>query len=428
MSCWVKFYVCLRSAAAIRTFENVLTMKQLVLLAWVLLTSQLTFAQDTLLYFSWNTSVTVPDIGPAGFEASTASLYAEISAGGANGTNGLNPGRGPGGEKADLDITFPSDPVFDVGGIDIALDYQRDETAGTLFSRGSGFKFGEAQGASVTYRVDNGDGSFNAISSGLFETSRTDEVFHNIRFVYEPATGNASLRVDGTEVWTNPTKTPGKDLYWDGGAPILIGTLIDGSGENKPVLDNLVFRSRPSAVGLPIRLAVFEAVPLTDRRVGLEWQTDSEWDNDYFTIERSESTSGQWQTVHRVKGQGNSNELTAYQAEDWVPHGGVFYYRLQQVDYDGSRSYSAIKSVVMDASAAPDATVYPNPTTGTLYLKGAIEGEGYVRIVDAAGRDLSGEVIQRWQDREGIRLDLSALPTGVYTLIHGAGTHRIVKR
>ena len=369
----------------------------------------------------------MPDIGPVGFEASTASPYAKISADGANGTNGLNPGIGPSGQKADLDITFPSDPIFDVGGIDIALDYQRDETAGTLFSRGPGFTFGEAGGASVTYRVDNGDGSFSTFSSGLTETSRTDEAFHNIRFVYEPATGNASLRVDGTEVWTNPTKTPGKDLFWDGGAPILIGTLIDGSGENKAVLDNLVFRSRPSAVGLPIQLAVFEATPLSDRRVGLEWQTDSEWDNDYFTIERRATTTGEWQTVHRVKGQGNSNELTSYRAEDRVPHGGIFYYRLQQVDFDGSRSYSAIRSVVIDAPAASGGTVYPNPTTGILYLDASVGG-GDVQIVDATGRDLSGHLSQRPRGREGVRLDLSALPAGMYTLIHATGTHRIVKR
>ena len=49
--------------------------------------------------------------------------------------------------------------------------------------------------------------------------------------------------------------------------------------------------------------------------------------------------------IDRVAGNGTTNELVTYQWTDYPPQKGIYYYQLQQVDYDGSNESFAIKMV-----------------------------------------------------------------------------------
>jgi len=94
---------------------------------------------------------------------------------------------------------------------------------------------------------------------------------------------------------------------------------------------------------LPVELSTFSA-SIVNQQVSLKWTTASETDNDYFDIERS--TDGiNFYKIGRVAGQGTTDQKTDYEFMDIAPELGGNYYRLRQVDLDGTETYSGIKYV-----------------------------------------------------------------------------------
>ena len=98
-----------------------------------------------------------------------------------------------------------------------------------------------------------------------------------------------------------------------------------------------------SAGLLPVHFAGFTGVA-TARGVQLDWTTGSELNNDFFAVERS-ADGRDYQTLGTVKGAGNSSDFVDYQFTDPTAPEGVSYYRLRQVDVDGTAVYSEVISV-----------------------------------------------------------------------------------
>jgi hypothetical protein len=113
-----------------------------------------------------------------------------------------------------------------------------------------------------------------------------------------------------------------------------------------------------STTPLPVELIYFKAF-VENNYTQLTWSTASELNNDYFRIERSEEGES-WQTVQIVKGQGTKNTETIYSITDTTPVNGTEYYRLVQVDFDGTVTYSNIIKVETELN---ELLVYPNPST-----------------------------------------------------------------
>ncbi len=84
---------------------------------------------------------------------------------------------------------------------------------------------------------------------------------------------------------------------------------------------------------LPIDLIYFRAQN-DDKSVNLFWETATEINNDYFTIERSIDGIN-FEAIANMNGSGNSSTALAYQFTDATPLSGTSYYRLKQTDYDG---------------------------------------------------------------------------------------------
>ena len=105
----------------------------------------------------------------------------------------------------------------------------------------------------------------------------------------------------------------------------------------------LVFTS--SFTPLPITLGTFSGVIAagTENTIQLDWTTQSEKDNDYFTLWRS--YDGQtWEDIAQLSGAGNSNEILSYQYMDRniIPQlieNNSVYYKLSQTDYDGTTEF-----------------------------------------------------------------------------------------
>jgi len=100
-----------------------------------------------------------------------------------------------------------------------------------------------------------------------------------------------------------------------------------------------VWRNMCCQAGLPVELISFtvESDSCTDY---LKWTTASEINNDYFVVEHS--TNGvEWKNVASVDGAGNNFTELNYSVK--LPAGsGENYYRLKQIDFDGTYSYSTI--------------------------------------------------------------------------------------
>lgn len=171
---------------------------------------------------------------------------------------------------------------------------------------------------------------------------------------------------------------------------------------------------------LPIVLISFTA-EIDNTSVKLEWQTESELNNDYFTIERS--TNGlDFEVLGEVPGSGNSNVLRSYDYFDDNPVTGTSYYRLKQTDFDGKYEYSGLIAVNFDKDDDGICTlkVYPNPCVGTCTIQledcPLADNQVDVELYDAFGKKITNRISAKDRGQDiNFNLDASNnLAPGVY--------------
>ena len=165
-----------------------------------------------------------------------------------------------------------------------------------------------------------------------------------------------------------------------------------------------------SFVSLPVNLISFTARREGDQ-VLLNWRTASEKDNNHFIIERSE-LANQFYSIGEVKGSGNSTTPTSYRFADKNPMPGKTFYRLKQVDNDGSAAIC--KTVEIGAGRTGlAASLYPNPVrTGSISIQTRNREKTEFTIYDLLGRPLKKGLIQN----EIQHVSISNLQSGTYFL------------
>ncbi len=111
---------------------------------------------------------------------------------------------------------------------------------------------------------------------------------------------------------------------------------------------------------LPVELSSFNA-KLISKNVNIDWITQSEINNDFFTVERSKDNN-HYEAIGTVDGSGNTTVSHTYSFVDHNPYSGTSYYRLRQTDFDGhSTSFTPISISNKNKSVF---SVYPNPSNG----------------------------------------------------------------
>ena len=121
---------------------------------------------------------------------------------------------------------------------------------------------------------------------------------------------------------------------------------LTGINSNNVVFNTQVFLADTTTLCpvtiaiLPVELLSFAAKEISGNLIQLDWKTASETNNDYFIVEKS--TDGMnFTPIGLVKGSGNSTINHNYSFLDKKNEGiQLYYYRLQQVDYDGTRNFS----------------------------------------------------------------------------------------
>lgn len=223
---------------------------------------------------------------------------------------------------------------------------------------------------------------------------------------------------DGSD-WTNAVAVTGALLQ--GGRVDFPGVVIP-SGTPYFTLATTLYSVTP----LPVELLWF-----TGREQGpvnlLEWTTASEHDNDRFEVERS-SDASVFTRVGQVAGAGNSTSLLQYRFVDSAPPAGTSYYRLRQVDHDGTATNSpmvALGGGRVIAEPCPVRTLDPN---GLYTLACSQPVGGPLLVMNAVGQP----VLHINDPGEGqAEIDLRHLPSGVYLLrlpgSAGPGAVRLVR-
>lgn len=143
--------------------------------------------------------------------------------------------------------------------------------------------------------------------------------------------------------------------------------------------------------------------------VNLNWATATEKDNAGWEIQRSEDGKI-WANLDYVQGAGDSDNILEYTYEDRVPVTGISYYRLKQMDYDGTTTYTDVRAIERtDNSAKTPFSIFPNPATDALTLK----SEPGIAIIVS----LTGELVRTFEVVDlQTRVDVSDLLPGVYIL------------
>ncbi len=180
-------------------------------------------------------------------------------------------------------------------------------------------------------------------------------------------------------------------------------------------------------IALPVQIASFTAVPVVDEGVRLAWTTLSETNNYGFEVQKAQGSPDGFQTVPNgfVAGAGTSTRTMTYAFVDPVVPSGTTYYRLKQIDLDGSIRHSEPVRVtgvtgVTEGDRPTSYTLaqaYPNPFNPSARIRYAVPVAGRVRI--GLFNQLGQEVRILVNDfREAglyeTTLDAHGLPSGVY--------------
>ncbi|HET6990182.1 MAG TPA: T9SS type A sorting domain-containing protein, partial [Bacteroidia bacterium] len=147
-------------------------------------------------------------------------------------------------------------------------------------------------------------------------------------------------------------------------------------------------------VVLPIQLLYWHCESTADGIV-LRWQTATETDNDYFTIERT-TDGANWEFLTTVPGAGTSSMMHEYKYVDNAPFTGNNYYRLSQTDFNGNKqsfNYTVCdyvgKNALMNVYSVSGQLLfseYTNDYRNTLSKSGIAPGVYLIELVNGTDK------------------------------------------
>jgi uncharacterized repeat protein (TIGR01451 family) len=171
------------------------------------------------------------------------------------------------------------------------------------------------------------------------------------------------------------------------------------------------------AYPLPVELTVFTAQAVRNVDGLLQWTTASEKNNDHFDVERS-ANGRDFVKIGEVQGQGRKASPTDYRLTDTnaAKLGALLYYRLKQVDTDGTSSYSPVRTLAFTKPITPAISLYPNPALGatSLDLSQLPAGSYQLRLLDATGRTVLGATLEGGLTHQ---LTLADVADGTYSVL-----------
>ncbi|MBK7865765.1 MAG: T9SS type A sorting domain-containing protein [Ignavibacteriales bacterium] len=208
-----------------------------------------------------------------------------------------------------------------------------------------------------------------------------------------------------------------------------VGTMVNQTVAAQFVVNALNFMMSGGG-GVPVELVSFSA-SAEGNSVLVNWMTATEVNNQGFSVERK-SSKGSFVNAGFVSGRGNSLEPTAYSFVDKGLESGKYIYRLKQVDYDGTTTYSSeVEVEVGTPTVFALEQNYPNPFNPSTVIKYSIPVDGMVslNIYNTLGEKVTTLIssIQKAGSYE-VSFDASKLASGVYIYRLESGNFSTVKK
>ncbi len=227
-----------------------------------------------------------------------------------------------------------------------------------------------------------------------------------------------SLGISGVVKNVSPTNFT---VGTGGTGALIASSVLTGNPSTPASTDNC-----PVPLVLPVSLISFDGYNEGGKNI-LEWITASELNNDMFVIERS--LDGQrFESIGRVKSNGNSAMQQHYTFADTSPLPGINYYRLRQIDYNGRSDFSQTITIYSSRMQA-GINIYPNPANEKMFCEYNAGQESAVifAVTDLLGNIISEEKTKILKGENTFSFNISALPAGIYFLRAGGCAGKFVK-
>lgn len=276
--------------------------------------------------------------------------------------------------------------------------------------------------------------TFPASSSGhwgmevYFDVGGTGRLLNGatINFTWTPNTWQyceviVDLNLDQAQFWFNGSQV-GTTWQWTRGNPGTYALRLAANDFYGPLqttadecyYDDYWFGDQPY---IPVELTSFTANVNNLGQVVLNWETATEINNQGFEIERR-TESSEFRTIGFVDGYGTTTEPRSYSFIDKNADNGINYYRLKQVDFNGTYEYSneVEVNVIGHLTFNLDQN-YPNPFNPSTNIKYSVPESGNVRlsVYNLVGEEVA--VLVNGFSQAGfyeVTFDASNLSTGVY--------------
>ena len=258
----------------------------------------------------------------------------------------------------------------------------------------------------------------------------------------EVSTNNGSSWIPLTGEYTEP----GVGSFQPPGEPVYDGTQTDWVKEEISLAnyatDQVKIRFRLRSDGFVTRdgwylddisILIYSVVPVeltsftaksVDGMVLLNWATATELNNLGFDIERASAENSEqedeltWEKIGFVDGNGTSSKVTEYLFKDEKPVTGKSYYRLKQIDYDGT--FKIYDKVLVDFAGVTEFALdqnYPNPFNPGTVIKYAVGSKQHttLKIYDVLGNEVA-ELVNEIKSPGNYKteFDASKLSSGIY--------------
>jgi sialate O-acetylesterase len=296
----------------------------------------------------------------------------------------------------------------------VLFDANNDGTPDLMYMADDGLIASPQNAALRKYQLVSG----SWVAKGAITVADT-ALIHGVKSITGTVVGNSVYLYAVT--WGNQTSfSPSKLLkFVDNNASSSTITLANSNVELLAIADtNTMFRGvtfTPGTVvnsALPVRLVSFTGKKVNEQ-VSLSWSTAFEQNASHFNIERS-SNGVEFDKMGTLTSSNNTNGNT-YSFNDNKPLKGVNYYRLQQVDKDGSSSFSNIVRINFDGNGMK--VFKSNNGELTVQIDAAVAGQFSISIVDVQGRKLVQQASNLAQGTNAIKLNTQLLSAGTYVVL-----------
>ena len=285
---------------------------------------------------------------------------------------------------------------------------QLGSSSGTPVSTGETFPAGITIRSNLTWNIQE----WGAVTANLIFD------YSGLEGITDPTSVVLLRRVRDTQTWTQVTPTSRND--------VAMTFTLDGQTD---FYEYAIGSNSNNA--LPVELISFTS-KLVGTRVNLFWETATEVDNYGFRVERRDVYSTGFKVIGFVEGAGTSNSPKFYGFTDNLVKSGKYFYRLKQLDNDGSSEFSP--EIEVEYLTPKEFTLkqnYPNPFNPSTVISFSLISGGLTRleVFDPLGRVV--EVLLNEYRNTGLNevvFNATSLPGGVYFYRLTSGGNSITKQ